>query len=112
MKEGWKEICVKKRQALHDSIPATWLIPRLPIRDHPNVMDIPATSGVLSKKELEITDEVDIHVILEKLKTKEWGSVEVTTAFYKRAIIAHQTVRQIRHLLLMFFIFMFARQTA
>ncbi|KAF9528397.1 general amidase [Crepidotus variabilis] len=90
--ENWKEICAKKRQSLFDSIPKEWVIPHLSIQKHSNVMNVPASSGILSQKQLDITEESDVDVILEKLRTAEWTSVEVTTAFYKRAVVAHQTV--------------------
>jgi len=43
-------------------------------------------------EELEITEIDDVSALLDKLAKGEWSSVEVTTAFYKRAIIAHQLV--------------------
>ncbi|KAJ6559051.1 hypothetical protein DFH09DRAFT_517365 [Mycena vulgaris] len=39
---------------------------------------------------MEITETVDVQKILDKLRLAEWSSVLVTTAFYKRAIIAQQ----------------------
>lgn len=57
--------------------------------DH-NVLNVPATSGLLSARELEITDTLDFEILLLNLANGIWSSVEVTTAFYKRAIIAHQ----------------------
>lgn len=51
---------------------------------------MPATSGLLSARELEITDTLDFETLLSNLANGIWSSVEVTTAFYKRAIIAHQ----------------------
>ena len=54
---------------------------------------IPEQCGLLTARELEITNTTDVDVLLNKLPTSAWSSVEVTTAFYKRAIIAHQLVR-------------------
>lgn len=56
-------------------------------------MDVPISCGLLSPREVEITETTDVGILLEKLASAEWSSVEVTTAFYKRAIIAHQLVR-------------------
>ncbi|KAF9563083.1 amidase [Agrocybe pediades] len=86
----WRLLCARKRKDLQDSIPTAWRIPHPPIHDHPNVLDVPGTCGILNKKELIITETTDVNVILEKLKTAEWSSLEVTTAFCKRAVVAHQ----------------------
>ncbi|KAJ8481087.1 hypothetical protein ONZ45_g15432 [Pleurotus djamor] len=53
-------------------------------------MDVPTTCGLLSSREIDITDTVDVSLILDQLRKGEWSSVETTTAFYKRAIVAHQ----------------------
>ena len=54
--------------------------------DVQNVLEVP---GILS---LEITETVDLDTILDKLRSGEWTSVETTTAYYKRASVAHQMV--------------------
>ncbi|KDR80683.1 hypothetical protein GALMADRAFT_60825 [Galerina marginata CBS 339.88] len=87
---NWKTVCHQKLKRQHESIPREWLIPVPSLRERPNVMDIPATCGLLTARELMITETTDVGVILEKLGAAEWTSVETTTAFYKRAIIAHQ----------------------
>lgn len=46
--------------------------------------------GLLSDRELEITDVQDCVALLEKVHSKEWSALEVTVAFCKRAAIAHQ----------------------
>jgi len=55
-------------------------------------MDVPRECGLLTPREMEITETVDVELMLRKLSSAEWSSVEVTTAFYKRAIIAQQLV--------------------
>ncbi|KAJ3726656.1 general amidase [Lentinula raphanica] len=85
----WKTRCAQRKQAQLESIPKEWLI-NAPPTDRMNVMDIPKECGLLSVRELEITETVDVEVILQKLASSVWSSVEVTTAFYKRAIIAQQ----------------------
>ncbi len=74
-----------------DSIPKEWTIEPLP-KDQLNVMDVPRQCGLLTGFELEITETVDVQAILNKLRLGEWSSVQVTTAFYKRAITAQQLV--------------------
>jgi hypothetical protein len=90
--EPWQVLCAERRQKQLDSIPQEWLILK-PSDDRLNVISIPEECGLLSSRELEITNTLDVDALLSKLASGEWSSVEVTTAFYKRAIIAHQLVR-------------------
>ena len=87
----WKTRAAQRKQAQLDSIPQEWRISS-PSPDVDNVMGIPEDCGLLSPRELEITNETDVEVILKKLASSAWSSLEVTTAFYKRAIIAQQVV--------------------
>ncbi|KAL6301007.1 general amidase [Sparassis latifolia] len=86
--QDWKTICTSRKEKQNDSIPPEWLI-ETPADYQSNILEIPSTCGLLTPHELEITD-TDIEVLLHKLRSAEWSSTEVTTAFYKRAIIAHQ----------------------
>lgn len=90
--QDWEARCRERKQQQRDSIPKEWII--APAKDGElNVMDVPRACGLLSAKELEITDMDDVMKILANLADGTWSSVEVTTAFYKRAIIAHQLVK-------------------
>lgn len=93
--EDWKTRASVRKQRQTDSIPADWRI-TVP-KDRQNVTQIPYECGLLTPLEIEITDTLDVDRILLKLHSGTWSSVQVTTAFYKRALIAHQTVR-LRHL--------------
>lgn len=86
----WQEIAAKKKQEQIDKLPKEWLI-KTPPESQLNVLSVPKDCGLLSSEELEIT-ETPVEDILPKLASAEWSSVQVTTAFYKRAIIAHQVV--------------------
>ena len=89
----WKLLCAYKRKALQESIPKEWRIPNLPrIREQANVLGLPETCGILSEREIMITETTDVDVILENLRKAEWTAVEVTMAFCKRAVVAHQLV--------------------
>lgn len=55
-----------------------------------NVINIPATCGLLSARELEITTVKDAFALAEAIANKTYTAVEVATAFCKRAVIAHQ----------------------
>lgn len=89
---NWKRICSAKKAAQSASIPSGWIID-VPSETETNVLGVPARCGLLSQRELVITETTDVAYLLERLHSMEWSSVEVTTAFYKRAIIAQQLVR-------------------
>lgn len=91
---SWKALVEDKKRRQLASIPQDWFIERPP-DSQLDVTSIPAQCGLLSPKELEITHTVDIQTLLTKLASAQWSSVEVTTAFYKRAIVAHQLVMSV-----------------
>jgi amidase len=88
----WEKVAAERKQKQLDSIPKEWLITTSVTDDRANVMDVPLTCGLLTERDLEITEVADVDYILQKLASAEWSSVEVTTAYYKRAIIAQQLV--------------------
>ncbi|KAL1691141.1 amidase signature domain-containing protein [Schizophyllum commune] len=79
-----------KRERQAASIPKEWLLDNLPPTDQHNVIDFPRTCSLLNEQELKITETDDVSVILKNLRTGVWLTVDVTTAFCKRAIVAHQ----------------------
>ncbi|KAH7931012.1 general amidase [Leucogyrophana mollusca] len=86
----WSELVADKKRRQLESIPQEWLISTPP----ENVLDVTGyaeTCGLLTFQEIQITN-TSVDVLLGKLASGEWSSVAVTTAFYKRAIIAHQLV--------------------
>ncbi|KAI0638878.1 general amidase [Trametes polyzona] len=87
--QDWKALCAERKQRQLAQIPKEWSISPPP-NEQRNVLDVPRTCGLLTARELEITDTVNVAILLDKLRTAQWSSVEVTTAFYKRAIIAQQ----------------------
>jgi amidase len=87
--EDWQIRARARKQKQLDSIPAEWKI-SVP-EDRQNVIRVPYECGLLTALELEITDTINVGIILDKLRTGEWTSVLVTSAFYKRALVAHQT---------------------
>ena len=90
--QDWQKRCAERKAKQLASIPKEWLI-ALPPNEQRNVQDVPRTCGLLSARELEITETLDVEVLLSKLATGTWSSEEVTLAFYKRAVIAQQLVR-------------------
>lgn len=55
-----------------------------------DVSTVPATCGLLTAKEVEITENYDAFGLAEAIAAKKLTAVEVARAFSKRAIIAHQ----------------------
>ena len=94
----WQEIAARKRAARDALIPAVWKLPSkfLP-RDPPlfeygpqNVLNVPRECGLLNSTELQITEGYTIKTLLQALSSRKVSSVDVTTAFCKRAAIAQQ----------------------
>ncbi|CCM06222.1 uncharacterized protein FIBRA_08468 [Fibroporia radiculosa] len=88
---NWQELVADKQRRQKASIPQDWLV-AVPPAAVLDVTAFPEQCGLLSERELQITNTVDVGVLLQKLAAAEWSSVEVTTAFYKRAIVAQQLV--------------------
>jgi amidase len=57
-----------------------------------NVLDVPRRCGLLTSKQLEITEKYDATSLLEKISRQELSAYEVTEAFCIRAAIAQQVV--------------------
>lgn len=88
--KDWRELVADKKKRQEATIPKEWLI-TTPPESQLDVTRVPEECGLLSAKELEITNS-DVATLLAKLASASWSSVDVTLAFYKRAIVAHQVV--------------------
>lgn len=89
MTSTWEQRAADKRARIDQSIPAEWKIPKLPTED--SVIGFPAESGILSAKELTIT-ELSASDLVRQLAHGELKAVDVTVAFCKRAALAQQLV--------------------
>ncbi|CZT21591.1 related to general amidase [Ramularia collo-cygni] len=91
MTSQWQEISAKAKQKVLDDIPSEWRIPtdKVPGDDVLDVTGIPAQCGLLSQLDLEITESFATEIVA-KIAKGEWSAEAVTTAFCKRASIAHQ----------------------
>lgn len=99
---SWESTVAAKQQSCRDKLPKEWLLPsailqtlQTPFEEHPhriNDMDIPRKSGILTEKELDITEKYTVAQLLSKLKSGELSALDVTLAFSKRAAIAQQLV--------------------
>ncbi|KAJ5798701.1 uncharacterized protein N7503_006206 [Penicillium pulvis] len=80
-------------------IPAGMLTPAESITEGPkqygrvNVMEIPRTCGLLTFKELEITEKYDIRALVLAMTEGTLKAEDVVQGFCKRAAIAHQLTR-------------------
>ena len=94
---SWQALATRKRQQCAREIPPEWHLPdslaQWPQGERLIAADIPRKSGLLSDSELQITENYTATQLVAKLATGELRSVEVTTAFCKRAAIAQQLVR-------------------
>lgn len=95
---SWQDKVARKRAAQLECIPQAWRLPAEDIKGlgpDANVLTLPESSGLLSAEELEITSKYDVVALSEKLQTGAFSAVTVTTAFSKRAALAHQAVRRL-----------------
>lgn len=96
---GWEEKAAKRKAQVTDAIPQEWRLKELPSGD--SVMSVPKDSGILSANELAITESSATELVRD-LAAGKLSAVAVTTAFLKRAALAHQTVtRRHAHLFLL-----------
>lgn len=89
---SWQDLGAARRRALAKSIPKEWLLPLSSTPGQPeaeSVMQHETISQLLTSTEVKIT-ETATPLILTRLKSGQWTSEAVTTAFCKRATIAHQ----------------------
>jgi amidase len=73
---GWRDLVADKKRRQQASIPKDWIITPPP-EDVLDVTAVPAECGLLTERELEITDTIDVDTLLTKLAHGEWTSVEV-----------------------------------
>ena len=87
MVSNWEAKAADKKSRISDTIPAEWRLKSAPLED--NVMDVPKSSGIMTAEELAITESTAVDLVSE-MATGKLSSVAVTTAFCKRAALAHQ----------------------
>lgn len=94
--KNWETEAAKGRKIRDDSINKEWLLPedKLPPQGRLNVLGIPEESGLLSAKEIAITNS-DATGLVKQLGSGELSAEEVTVAFLKRATIGHQLLNNV-----------------
>lgn len=100
----WKQLALSKRVSTFNKIPKDWLLPIEQASQYTetnpiSVLDVPGSSGILTQKELGITEDHDATDLVALMAKGELSSVEVVTAFCKRAAIAHQTTNCLTEIL-------------
>ncbi|KAL8827413.1 MAG: hypothetical protein Q9191_003196 [Dirinaria sp. TL-2023a] len=91
----WQDIAKEKRDAIHDSIPKSWLTAPLPSAEQQRDVTGDYICRYLSRNEINITEK-DAVDIVKKTSSGEWTAEDVTRAFCHRASLAHQFVRRQR----------------
>ncbi|KAJ5731330.1 uncharacterized protein N7483_005838 [Penicillium malachiteum] len=88
----WLELVARKRNECREKIPKEWILPTEHLNNSPHLIeyDAPRRSGLLSELELDITENYTATQLLRKLAVGNVTSLDVTTAFCKRAAIAQQ----------------------
>ncbi|KAF7681559.1 general amidase protein [Alternaria burnsii] len=89
-KADWQFVSKRKKEEQDGRIPKEWKLSSLPEANVKSYTDIPHKSGILTKKELDITENYDAVALAEAIKARKLMCIDVTRAFCKRAAIAHQ----------------------
>lgn len=92
MPAAYEAIAAKKRAEREAAIPKEWRLKTLPPASQTDVRSIASTCGILSKKDLEITETKDATALVFALRDKKYSAVEVASAFCKRAAVAQQVI--------------------
>ncbi|KAH7166470.1 amidase signature domain-containing protein [Dactylonectria macrodidyma] len=85
----WEKRATEKKNRIDAAITSEWRIKTLPADD--SVISYAKESGILSAEELAITESSAVEIV-KRIASGEFTSVDVTTAFCKRAALAHQLV--------------------
>lgn len=79
----WQSVSWQKKEKQLARIPNQWRLPQLPSSNIKNYLDIPRQCGLLTGKELEITENYDATALAEAIRDRKLTCVDVTTAFCK-----------------------------
>jgi amidase len=93
----WRLLTQSKRDSLAATIPQAWRLPTsMTSQFHKdaalNVLDVPRKCGILTPQELDITENHDATQLVELMAAGTLKSIDVVTAFCKRAAIAQQCI--------------------
>lgn len=89
----WQEIAAAKQAEQASRIPSEWKLSDKLLKDAETTVDlrpIAASCGILTPKEILITEEYDATELAAEIAKGTYTAVEATTAYCKRAAIAQQ----------------------
>lgn len=89
---SWKQTVQQKRSLQLAAIPPSWQLPT-PIPTSQITLETIRSCNILTPQELEWTETTDVAKLLSLLASREVSSVQLTTAFCKRATIAQQLTK-------------------
>ncbi|EXJ79411.1 hypothetical protein A1O3_08913 [Capronia epimyces CBS 606.96] len=91
---SWEETGSNFRAALQAKIPPEWQLSGVSKEaEKPrNILPLFHRCGLLTERELEITEIEDATALLAKVHSGSWTALEVVSAFCKRAVMAQQLV--------------------
>ncbi|KAE8419758.1 amidase signature domain-containing protein [Aspergillus pseudocaelatus] len=89
----WESRAAKCREILEQSLPKSYLLSpdQIPPASQTRVIDYPRESGILSEKELLITDSTAAGLV-SQMGSRTWTAEEVMRAFLKRATMGQQLI--------------------
>lgn len=85
---SWEQVAAHKKREIESAIPSRYYVDKTLLDSH-NAVDLPRKSGLMTARELLITESRAVDLV-KFLAKRTYTAVEVTTAFCKRAAIAHQ----------------------
>lgn len=91
----WQDRAAAKRAANAAALPASMILPNPPSADILDVRGVPVSCGLMTPREVGITECATVAELLRRIREREWSALEVAAAFIKRAVIAQQVVRVI-----------------
>jgi hypothetical protein len=79
----WQSVSWQKKDQQFARIPAEWRLSRLPSSNITNYLDVPRECGLLTDRELDITENYDATALAQAIRERKLNCVDVTTAFCK-----------------------------
>lgn len=87
----WQAVSWQKKDQQFACIPSQWRLPQLPPSSVTNYLNIPRDSGLLTDKELEITEDYDATALAEAIRERKLSCIDVATAFCKVDILGDRS---------------------
>jgi hypothetical protein len=83
MPQTYQDISARKCRERDARIPVAWKLSHPVSDDVMDVTSIPRTCGILTERELDITENYDASTLVSGIVGKKWSAVDVATAFCK-----------------------------